>query len=155
MTVEGAMCRAGIRTTVVAVLMLAAVGATAGAQQPQRPDSAQYPDICYRFRFGPWTPPLDWTAAGHRPRNLPAPAAQPGAVGDASHIGAPGDSVLMLYPDWWPVGVLVRFDPRAASGDTLRGEASALVADANARVPTSRVTVIRLPCHAPPSAERP
>lgn len=140
---------------VIPALLLVAVCATAKAQQPQRPDSAQYPDECYRFRFGPWTPPLDWTAAGHRPRDLPTPVARPGARGDASHDGAPGDSVLMLYPDWWPVGVLVRFRPHSASSDTLHGEASALVASANARVPTSQVTVIRVPCHSPAPPAKP
>lgn len=138
----------------IAALMLVAACATAEAQQPQRPDSAQHPDECYRFRFGAWTPPLDWTAAGHRPRNLPPAVAQPGARGDASHLGSPGDSVLMLYPAWWPVGVLVRFRPHAPSSDTLRGEASALVADANARVPTSQVTVVRVPCHPSSSPSR-
>jgi hypothetical protein len=142
------------RTSVGTALAMLLMAAAAGAQQPQRPDSAEHPDECYRFLFGPWTPPLDWTAAGHRPMKLPPPSAQPGTRGDASHEGVPRDSTLMLYPDWWPVGVVVRFRAHSASGDTLHGTASALVADAAARVPTSEVTVIRVPCR-PPSRPSP
>jgi len=73
--------------------------------------------------------------------------------GDASHAGLSGDSVLMLYPPWWPVGVLVHFRERSTNGDTLRGEASALVADGRVSVPTSRVMVIRVSCGAPASRD--
>lgn len=40
-----------------------------------------------------------------------------------------GEKKLLLYPDYWPAGILITFD-RPAAGDTLLGEARAMVADA-------------------------
>jgi hypothetical protein len=48
-----------------------------------------------------------------------------------------GQRRLLLFPAWWPAGVLITFE-RGSLGDTLTGEAQALVADL-AR-PPSRTT---------------
>lgn len=122
-----------------------------------RPDSAApeaqpdaRPDECFGFAFGPWDPPLDWAAAKHPPLRGGVRTLPPGARGDASRAGIPGDSTLLLFPPWWPAGVLVRFTTDPASSDTLRGIATALVADGRVRAPTSRVVGQRVPCGASP-----
>ena len=57
-----------------------------------------------------------------------------------------GDSLLILFPPWWPVGVGVWLERSAAPGDTVRGVARAFVADAQVSVPTSTVRAWRAPC---------
>lgn len=104
---------------------------------------------CLRFTFGPWTPALDWKTAGHR------------GAPDSSHVGrtpegrgwaAPSaanatDTVLVLFPAFWPAGVLLEFDPRAlTASDTVTGKATALVADAHRPSPVSRARVWRVAC---------
>jgi hypothetical protein len=113
-----------------------------------RPPSAA--GACFGFSFGAWTPPLDWEAAGHGARPNPkslqqAPDGRDWAVDLADEST---DSSLVLFPAWWPVGVVVRL-PRAllATGDTLRGRATALVADARRQAPTADVRAWRVPCH--------
>jgi len=106
---------------------------------------------CLRFTFGAWTPALDWKLAGHR------------GAADSTHVGhtpegrgwaAPAsgqnaDTVLVLFPGFWPAGVSLTFDPRALSAaDTVIGKATALVADANKPSPVSRARVWRVPCTA-------
>ena len=110
---------------------------------------------CWRFVFGPWQPVLDWRGAGHAGR---APADYPGAggrgapaptsaPGSAAWTAAAGDTALILFPDWWPAGVTVRLEPAAsAMADTVKGTATALVADGRLRNPVSRIIAIRRPC---------
>ena len=121
-------------------------------------------DECYGFSFGPFAPPLDRVAAGHRsalpdgspaevPTAMPAPTA--GAASDRGSAiqlddRAPRDTVLILYPSWWPVGVSVHWADSSVTGDTLFGVAEAFVADGRARVPTSKVRGWRVPCGSPP-----
>ncbi|HEU4640946.1 MAG TPA: hypothetical protein VFS44_00735 [Gemmatimonadaceae bacterium] len=109
------------------------------------------PNECYGFSFGEWKPPLDWAAAGHHGTPSAPSDVPPGPRGDASHAGLHGDSTIMLYPPWWPAGVLVRFT-RRLRGDTLRGTATALVADGRVRAPTASILGWRVRCGAPAAA---
>jgi hypothetical protein len=132
-------------STITAVLF-----ATAAAAQslPSRDDPS-----CLRFRFGPWSPALDWNRAGHpgtvdsfRIARAEGGQAWAAAVPPTTRT-APGDTVLVLYPAFWPVGVMVQFDPAAFAGrDTLAAHATAFVADGNTRSPTSTVTLWKVPC---------
>ena len=115
--------------------------------------AASAPPSCLRFRFGAWTPGLDWTAAGH-PGTIDSFRVARAAQGQAWAAGVPptpktaaGDTVLMLYPSFWPVGVMVTFDPRAlVSADTVKGLAHAFVADGRKQNPTSVATLWKVPC---------
>src|SRR5687767_3978738 len=84
---------------------------------------------CWRFAFGAWNPPLNWVGAGHD-----------GRAGDlADRVQRVRDSVfakdstavrnkamyweqtkvgwsVVLFPEWWPVGVKVDFDSNARRG---------------------------------------
>jgi hypothetical protein len=162
-----AACRAPGATRTL--LALAALGAPALPLAPglgaQAADSVSPPTGCYRFAFGTWSPPLDWRGAGHdwgpggvqpteryptaRP-TAPAPASQPASRGSASWETFRSDSVLVIYPPWWPVGVMVHLAaPLIAAGDTVRGVATAFVADANVPPPTSSVRAWRGRCSPP------
>ena len=103
------------------------------------------PSECFSFTFGTWTPRLDAAAAGHS--TPPAAARAEGQpredAGRLPLVG--GDSLLILYPAWWPYGVSVVFD-RAQHGDTLSGVARAFVADLRNPLPTAPVRGIRVPC---------
>jgi hypothetical protein len=105
------------------------------------------PPACYGFAFGAWSPVLDWKAAGHA-----------GAMGEHVAPLAPQnrdwamndhgrDTLLMLFPAWWPAGVSVAFDhPPRAVGDTVVGRAIALVADGRLKAPTARARAWVVPC---------
>jgi hypothetical protein len=131
------------------VVLLAAVifSAPAGAQE-RATDDPRSPPECFRFAFGAWDPPLDWTRAGH------AAPPQAGVIGLHGRENAARDlqddrEPLLIFPAFWPVGVLIRFESQQA--DTLRGVATALSADA-ARAPSrARVTGVRIPCGEPAS----
>jgi hypothetical protein len=57
------------------------------------------------------------------------------------------DSVLMLYPPWWPVGDSVELPTmRPAFGDTIVGRATALVSDGRKQALTSRVRAWQVRC---------
>lgn len=117
------------------------------AQDAQRSDE----DTCLRFAFGAWTPPLDWSAAGHHstPDSVHVGEAAPGRGWAAAMPSSGTDTVLVLFPSFWPVGVSLAFDPRAvAAGDTVSGKATAFVADARKPSPVSRTRVWRVPCRA-------
>ena len=139
-----------------AVLLLGLMCTTAlSAQPPARADSSKRDgDTCYRFSFGAWTPPLDLRAAGHEPPSRPLPGAAPGRDW-ATETDAKGAAALMLYPAWWPAGVLIEL-PRGAPalGDTAKGKATALVADARTTAPTAIARAWGLPC-AKSAPERP
>ena len=122
----------------------------AAAQSAADSSGAPPPGECYGFSFGRWDPPLDWAAAGHTIPKLLPPEARGTERGDASRAGLSGDSTLMLYPPWWPAGVLVRFTAVAPRSDTLSGTATALVADPRRPPPTAQVHVLRVPCGHPP-----
>lgn len=116
---------------------------------------------CLIFAFGTWTPPLDWQSAGHEgsadrsgaaARRLrdsiflqnrdDAGAARDGMMWD----DASGGTRLLLFPWWWPAGILVHFDTTTLAADTLRGTAEAMVADASHRNPTATVRALRRGC---------
>ena len=109
---------------------------SSGAQA--RPDSTtRNVDTCYRFAFGSWTPTLDLKSAGHDTAARPLPGAAPGRDWASAGDGK-GPATLMLYPGWWPAGVMVQLPGGPpAVGDTARGTATALVADARLRSPTA------------------
>jgi hypothetical protein len=113
---------------------------------------------CWRFAFGAWTPPLDWGSAGHEGR----------ASDLANRVQRVRDSVfakdtnavrnnamyweqtksgwsVVLFPDWWPVGVKVDFDSIRADGSGMSGNAIALVADANKPPSRARASAARCP----------
>ena len=118
------------------------------SQTPASPTTAD--DACLGFTFGVWTPSLDWQAAGHGNRPDPksvqhAPDGRDWAA-DLSQESA--DSSIVLFPSWWPAGVVVRL-PKGlpAPGDTLRGRATALIADGRRQAPIADVRAWRVPCH--------
>jgi hypothetical protein len=106
------------------------------------------PDVCFRFMFGAWSPPLDWRAAGHRaPPDSSSVASSSTGRGAAAEISVGADSALLLLPGWWPAGVLVELPTRTpAPGDTVVGRASAFVADGSVAPPVSRVRAWRVEC---------
>jgi hypothetical protein len=116
--------------------------------QSSAPDSS----VCLGFTFGTWTPALDWKAAGHgtRPdssRLLHAPSGRDWAAGLA---GGEPDSLLMLFPAWWPAGVVVDLPSRRPlPGDTVTGRARALIAYGDRPIPTARVRAWQVPCSRP------
>lgn len=140
-----------VRAVVAVVALLLAAPAAAQSSSDPRPSG------CYRFAFGPWTPPLEWTRAGHdsATTHFVSPAHPSGSVQRGADNSAPRESAmwdstatgqtLLLFPSWWPAGVTVRFT-LAPGRDSARGEARAFVADGRVEPPTSVVTVWRVPC---------
>ena len=126
----------------------------AAAQSPAEAPTSK----CWRFAFGSWTPPLDWTSAGHDGR----------ASDLANRVQRVRDSVfakdtnavrnnamyweqtkagwsVVLFPEWWPVGVKVEFDSVFAEGREMTGNAIALVADAGKPPARARARAVRCP----------
>jgi hypothetical protein len=130
-----------------AVLALATVRPALGQNvtSPELPDT----EVCLGFSFGPWAPTLDWRLAGHgevvdSTRVERAPGGRAWAAPSAQ---SPSDTALMLFPTWWPVGVIVELTKKApAPGDTVTGRATALIADGRQHAPTSRVKAWRVAC---------
>ena len=105
---------------------------------------------CFGFKFGAWTPPLDWRAAGHPSRDSAPPVAMAPAGREwAATVssGTAADSVLLLFPEWWPAGVKIEI-PNTETGDTVTARAIALVARAGLPTPVSRVRAWRVRCDA-------
>ena len=134
---------------------LLAVAGLSGSPDDARAQGAAGSDtrepVCLGFSFGPWNPPLRWKDAGHETAVDTAlvPRAPQGR-GWAATGTASGDTTLVLFPPWWPVGVVVDLPTaRLAAGDTVTGRASALVADGRRKAPVSRVRAWRVPCRAP------
>jgi hypothetical protein len=138
------------------IVLLAAAAGALGADRTSNAQGAPTP--CYRLAFGVWSPPLDWDGAGHG-RTAVAPPAMASRRADRL---APGDrdfaafdpaadSTMLLFPAWWPVGVLIRFDPRPVPGDTIRGTATALVADGGTPRSVAGVRIVPFPCTPPPA----
>jgi hypothetical protein len=127
------------------VLVLALAFAPAGHAQIRD----TLPPVCLAFSFGPWTPPLDWRGAGHGAAPDTNGLARTPENRDWAVNGAAGveDSLLLLYPRWWPAGVAVTLPTRRpAPGDTIAGRAVALVADGRRANPTSRVRAWAVSC---------
>jgi hypothetical protein len=126
----------------IAIMLLSGGLARASRAQEGTPP----PTKCYGFSFGAWNPPLDSRAAGHGP--LPPPGSVPQAPQGRSWAADSGIGAddLLLFPPWWPAGIALRFSPARASGDTLRGVATALVADGRVRAPKAEVVGRPVPC---------
>lgn len=121
---------------------------------------AQPATACVRIAFGPWTPPLDWAGAGHsdssariatriqQRRDSVFHNATSGGRDEMVWTEEGGRRRLTLFPSWWPAGVVITFSPYAL-GDTLQGEARALVADLARPQPRARARVLRTGCARP------
>jgi hypothetical protein len=109
------------------------------------------PDECYGFSFDAFSPPLDYAGAGHpgtaaemRGSRTQAPKVV-GARESAIQVDdGPRDSLMILFPSWWPAGVAIRWS--SSTADTLKGIAQAFVADGRVKVPTTSVRGWRIPC---------
>lgn len=109
------------------------------------------PDECYRFAFGTWEPSLKSVASTYNPGYDPTKSAPAGSPRDwaarlpnGTAAETHADSVLLLFPAWWPAGVSIEW--REQRGDTLFGQAVALVADGRVKNPVSTVRAIRVAC---------
>ena len=104
---------------------------------------------CYGFAFGKWTPPLDWQLSGHGARldSARVPRAPNGRGWAASDVETRADSSLLLFPPWWPAGVLIEFKSKPMTlADTVTGKATAFVADARKQPSTSSIRGWLVPC---------
>src|SRR4051812_17542177 len=131
-----------ITVGIVAIALMLCT-ATKGIAQ-SAPDST----TCLGFAFGAWTPKLDWRAAGHgvMPDSIHLGQA-PAGRGWAEDLKSGRDSVLVLFPAWWPAGVRVDLPNRSlALGDTVRGTATAFIAYGDRSPPTSKVRAWAVPC---------
>ena len=147
--------RAALRGIVRNLMPILASGLAtqAASAQEARRDSGPPPGACWRLSFSDWTPPLDWARAGHG-RDSSGTAARMRRLRDSlfvSDTGAvnsnamhwertPKGLQLLLFPTWWPVGVLVTFDSATANAREMTGEAVAMVADAAQEASKARVT---------------
>lgn len=123
----------------------------AGSLRAQGTDAAKHSESfqCYGFSFGKWTPPLDWERSGHVGPldSARVPHAPNGRGWAASDIEMPSDTSLLLFPPWWPAGVLVVFKTKPLTvADTAPGKAIALVADARKQPSTSSIRGWLVPC---------
>jgi len=137
------------------------VAAAPVAQAQQARGDTTVPSLCWRFSFGEWSPPLDWSNAGHVGNADSSAAAvrrirdsvyakDPVATGNNAmtwYRNANGSVALLLFPNWWPVGVQVDFDSTIAGrrGEML-GTAAAMVANAGMPVSKARARALQLPC---------
>ena len=131
-----------LAAALVALLPARALHAQAAPSHDDEP-------VCLGFSFGTWTPALSWKGAGHG--EMPsanvlqhAPSGRDWASGGGA--GQP-DSLLILYPAWWPAGVRVDLPTRTpAVGDTVVGRAVAFVANGAVKAPEARVRAWRVGC---------
>ena len=147
------MANSRLRVGLIVALMSVAGALPSVASAQDAPSST-----CWRFAFGSWTPPLDWERAGHA-----------GKAGDlANRVQRVRDSVfakdtnavrnkamiwertkagwsVVLFPDWWPVGVKVDFDSVLAGSREMTGHALAFVADAGQDASRARARAMRCP----------
>jgi hypothetical protein len=125
----------------VAALVLAAQ--LVGAQETS-PDTS---NVCFGFRFGAFTPALDRVAAGHPALADSVLQRAPGGRDWASDLGRSSDTTLVLFPGWWPAGVIVEFARRPVSrADTVDGVARAFVANGQLTPPKALVRLWRVNC---------
>jgi len=127
------------------VCIAVAAGVLRGQEPAKRPESGE----CYGFAFGKWTPPLDWERSGHGAvlDSARVPRAPNGRGWAASDIEMPSDTSLLLFPPWWPAGILVAFKTKPTHPtDTVTGAATAFVADARKSPSTSAIRAWLVPC---------
>ena len=131
-----------LRASLLALTAMLVLSASLAAQAR---DSS---DVCLGFSFGAWAPPLDWRAAGHgEPPSEQSLQHAPNGRDWAADLPFGRDSTLILFPAWWPAGVAIKIPQHTLSpGDTVRGEAVALVADGRSKPPRASVLARRVPC---------
>lgn len=136
------------------ILTMLIASPIAGAQSTNDAPTSK----CWRFAFGAWTPPLDWKSAGHEGRASDL-AGRVQRVRDSVFVkdtnAARNNAMyweqttrgwsVVLFPEWWPVGVKVEFDSVLAQGREMTGEAIALVADAGKPSSRARARAVRCP----------
>jgi hypothetical protein len=132
------------RLVLTFALLLAGSGALR-AQAAPSPASEE----CFGFSFGAWDPPLKSIApsASSAPTSIPSSTSRDWAArlpSGRAATGSASDSVLVLFPAWWPNGVGIEWTE--TGGDTLTGLAHAFVSDGRIKSPVSRVRAIRVPC---------
>ena len=109
------------------------------------------PAVCYGFSFGKWTPPLDWQLSGHGATldSARVPRAPNGRGWAASDVEIESDTTILLFPPWWPAGVLVELKAKPVTlSDTVAGRATAFVADGRKQPSTSAIRGWRVACEA-------
>jgi hypothetical protein len=129
------------------IALVVVVGGRASAQAAPSSDAPQ----CLGFSFGRWTPALDWKGAGHgeMPDSSRVPQAPGGRGWAVDGLGGGTDSTFVLFPSWWPVGVVISFDRKPTiAGDTVAGRAYAMVADGTRSPPRSVIRAWLKPCGA-------
>lgn len=135
--------------------LLVALPAMAFGQQSASENTV--PSPCVRVAFGSWRPPLDWRGSGHAD-SAAGLADRVRRIKDSVYAGASsrpreemiwtrtnGRPELVIFPVWWPAGVAVSF-PGDTLGDTLSGQARALVADLGKPVSVAWARVVRVQC---------
>jgi hypothetical protein len=135
------------RRTPLAALSLLALASLAHAQGTSRDEP-----VCLGFSFGAWTPPLDWRGAGHgeMPRASVLQHAPSGRDWASDGGAGAADTLLILYPAWWPAGVRVDLPTRTpAVGDTVVGKALAFVANGAVKSPEAKVRAWQVVCRTP------
>jgi hypothetical protein len=121
------------------------------AQGPPNSDRNE-PALCFGFSFLAWTPPLNWRTAGHAAvlDSSRVPRAPDGRGWAADDLGKGSDSTLVLFPTWWPAGIVIELERKpVARGDTVVGHAIAMVADGRVKPSTSRVRAWQTRCGPP------
>lgn len=147
-----------VRSFLILSGMVTLAGVTRVPAQERQADTLRVPaaGACWRFAFGAWTPPLDWSKAGHGGQ-ISAQADRVRRIRDsvfAKDTSAANSNAmvwlrtsrgveLVLFPPWWPVGVEVVFDRTLAGGREMTGDAVAMVADAGQPASWTRVRAIR------------
>ena len=142
------------RMFILVILWVAPQSVGAQAQPPRMPA----PDECFGLKFGSWDPPLKSVASTYNPGYDPVSSAPVGSPRDwAARVPngktetAP-DSVLLLFPAWWPAGVAIEWTEQR--GDTLVGRARALVADGRLKNPVTAVRGMHVACRRPEEPRR-
>jgi hypothetical protein len=132
--------RFALRASAISFVIATRLATRLAAQAPTTPDTADY-NYCLGFAFSSWTPPLDLKAAGHNPIDTAHFVHAPGGRDwAASGTRAEGDTSIVLFPIWWPAGVVIALDHMPKSiADTVHGKATALVADGRKSSPTSAI----------------
>ncbi len=143
---------------VAALVLLSAVMNADLRGQVAVPDSV-LANACWRVAFGHWTPPLNWSKAGHigdsaRAAGTTLRLRDSIYVRDSSAAHASTmwwertskGTVLELLPAWWPAGVSVVFDSTTADAKELFGTAIAYVSDAAVAASRARARVTRVAC---------
>lgn len=146
-----------MRLGVALLLSLAAVHTDLECQVAV-PDSVPV-NACWRVAFAQWTPPLNWSKAGHAGdsarvagTNLRLRDSLYVRDSSAAHASTmwwertSKELVLQLLPAWWPAGVSVVFDSASADSRELFGTAVAFVSNAALEPSRARARVSRVAC---------